>query len=96
MAAAKGNQYAAKAGRWAGSLAKRIEELKAMDDLADALIKEAKEGNVQALKERGDRLDGKPRQQLDIGGQEDNPLVTAIKVTLVKSSERKSLDATDG
>jgi len=95
MAAPKGNQHNAKGIRWASSISKRIDAMQAMDKLADALITEALTGNIQALKEIGDRLDGKPRQQLDIGGQEDNPLVTAIKVTLVKSSERKSLDATD-
>jgi hypothetical protein len=87
MAAPKGNQYAAKAGRWAGALSKRIEELKAMDSLADALITEALTGNVTALKEIADRLDGKPKQQLDIGGQEDNPLLTAITVKLVKANQ---------
>ena len=65
MAAAKGNQYAAKGGRWSAAISKRIEELQAMDKLADALVNKALEGDMQALKEIGDRLDGKAIQSID-------------------------------
>lgn len=36
------------------------------DQLADALIKEAKKGNVQAIKEVFDRTEGKAKQSVDI------------------------------
>ena len=64
--APKGNQNAAKGRRWAISLADRIAERNAIAQLADALIDRALEGDVSALKEIADRLDGKPKQQLDI------------------------------
>lgn len=92
MAAAKGNQYAAKGGRWSAAISKRIEELQAMDKLAEALVLKALDGDMQALKEIGDRLDGKSRQQIDVGGQPDNPFISAITVKLVKSQERKAPD----
>lgn len=91
-----GNQNASKGKRFASVLEARIEELKAMPLIAQALIDKALDGDMQAIKEVADRLDGKPKQQIDVGGQEDNPLITAIKVTLVKSTERKSIDAADG
>ena len=45
-----------------------------LDKAALALIKSAGEGDVPALKELGDRLDGKPAQAI-VGGEEgDNPV----------------------
>jgi len=41
---------------------------KALDRLALALIDKALEGDMQALKEVGDRLDGKPAQQITLEG----------------------------
>jgi len=60
-----GNQNAARGKRWKDSISKRIEALQAMDALADALITEALTGNIAALKEIGDRLDGKAVQQIE-------------------------------
>jgi len=47
--------------------------MEAIDELADALIKEAKSGDIPALKEIGDRLDGKVPQA--IVGDDDHPAV---------------------
>lgn len=38
-----------------------------LEKLADKLVAVAMEGDVSALKEIGDRLDGKPTQQVDHG-----------------------------
>lgn len=40
---------------------------KRLEKLADKLVAVALEGDVSALKEIGDRLDGKPTQQVDHG-----------------------------
>lgn len=93
--APKGNNNAGKGRRFASTLEARIEELGAMKEIVNALINKAIDGDMQAIKEIGDRLDGKPKQQIDVGGQEDNPLVTAIQVTLVKASRQK-VDAAPG
>lgn len=55
-------------------------------EVADALVKEAIAGNVQAIKEVADRLDGKVPQGV-IGGDEDDPainLVTEIRRVIVR------------
>ena len=68
MAAAVGNQYAAKAKQWSlaieRALAKRSKRTKveALDALAEKLLEKCDEGDMAALKELGDRLDGKPAQ----------------------------------
>ena len=46
-------------------LAQAGEDLKALREIADVLIGEAKAGNIQAIRELADRLDGKPVQQLE-------------------------------
>ena len=38
--------------------------------IADKLLSLAESGDIQAMKEIGDRLDGKPSQQLDLGNAE--------------------------
>ena len=68
MGAPKGNQNAAKGKRWKSVIEQRLEALGAMETLADALITEALTGNIQAIKEIGDRLDGKPCQQIEATG----------------------------
>jgi len=46
-------------------LAQAGEDFKALREIADVLITEAKAGNIQAIKELADRLDGKPTQMLE-------------------------------
>jgi hypothetical protein len=56
-----------------------------LDELADSLITAAKGGDISALKELGDRLDGKPSQALVGGDEDDNPIrtITEIRTTIV-------------
>ncbi len=53
-----------------------------LDDLAHKLIAQAHEGDMSALKEVGDRLDGKPAQV--IAGDPENPLNIIGKLTWAK------------
>jgi len=85
--APKGNNNASKGKRFVSMIEKRLEELDAMQRIADALIAKALEGDMQAIKEIGDRLDGKAKQQIDLGGQDDNPILTAIEVKLIRPNE---------
>ena len=70
MGAAIGNQYAAKERRWAKAIDKALEKRcksdgqKALIELAEVMLKSAENGESWALKELGDRLDGKAAQSL--------------------------------
>lgn len=43
--------------------------------IADALVNQAIAGDVTAIKEIGDRLDGKPRQETELTGTEGGPIL---------------------
>lgn len=75
---AKGNSYAFKPGQ-SGNPAGRSKSLSRLlreklesgergSKLVESLINMAEEGNMNAIKEIYDRMEGKPRQELDIGG----------------------------
>lgn len=70
MAAPQGNNNATKNKAWSDALRRELEgnqnadKLKKMAKKLVALATE--EGNMQAFKEIGDRLEGKPMQSMDI------------------------------
>lgn len=83
MAGAIGNQYATRARVWRDAIDRAIERrganktrAEALDALAEKLLAKCDEGDMAALKELGDRLDGKPTQM--IGGDQDNPVRAVI------------------
>jgi len=49
-----------------------------LNKLADKLITKCEEGDLAALKEMGDRVEGKAAQAINIGGQEDNKLTIEL------------------
>lgn len=64
--APRGNNNAAKAKRLSAHLQARIEERKLEGPLMDALLERALAGEIPALKEVFDRIDGKVKQSMDI------------------------------
>lgn len=70
MAAAIGNTYSAKGRRWADAIERalakrsRAKGIEALDELAEKLLVRCDEGDMTALKELGDRYDGKPPQAI--------------------------------
>ena len=78
MAAPIGNKNAVKAKVWSDALRKEIVQGDNLAKLARALINKAADGDVAALKEIGDRLDGKSTQQIDLEGQLDHSLIVEI------------------
>jgi hypothetical protein len=83
MAAPLGNQNAARAKVWRAAIMRALERRKpaderiqAIDELADQLIGLVAQGDLGALKEFGDRLDGKPAQA--IGGDDDLPPIRSV------------------
>lgn len=78
MAAPIGNQNAAKAKVWAAAIHRALERRKpaderiqAIDELADKLIEQCLSGNLAALQEFGNRLDGKPAQAVTVAGDDE-------------------------
>ena len=72
-------------------LAQAGENLKALREIADVLITEAKAGNIQAIKELADRLDGKPAQMLEHSGPE-TPVIRFVREIVHVTETRESLD----
>lgn len=73
--APKGNKNSSRANRlWADTIRRALAQDKdpnRLRRLAEALIAKAEDGDLGALKEIGDRLDGKPAQQLVLQGDDD-------------------------
>lgn len=75
MGAPFGNKNGCKANRvWSDEIRKVVKRRKRMRKLAEALLDKAEAGDVAALKEFGDRLEGKPTQQVVLAGDVDQPL----------------------
>jgi hypothetical protein len=74
MAAPIGNQFAKRAKIWEQAIKRAIARRAngvidhGLDELADKLIALVAEGDLPALKELGDRLDGKPAQSVALDG----------------------------
>lgn len=54
-------------------------DIKPLNQIAEQVVAMAINGDIQAIKEIADRLDGKPAQALTIGGDADNPFVVVSK-----------------
>jgi len=84
-----GNTNKAKATRWANAIENAVDAwpdqyqggandfMRGINAAAYAFVRKMMEdGDIAFFKEFGDRIDGKPKQAIDVGGQADNPLVT--------------------
>ena len=84
-----GNDNAAKGKIWTDAikraLARRGENIEGgLNNLADTFLEAVANGDSWAMKELGDRLEGKPAQSINHGGQEDNPIqVEELRRTIV-------------
>ncbi len=80
--APKGNQNGAKAKVWSAAINRaldkrtKLEGKQALDELAEQLLANCDSGDMTALKELGDRLEGRPQQS--IVGADDGPLTIQI------------------
>lgn len=74
--APRGNNNAGKGKMWSDAVRKALVQGKALEPIAKKLISMALSGDIQAIKEIGDRLDGKAVQA--ISGEDGGPLVVEI------------------
>jgi hypothetical protein len=94
MAAPLGNQNAAKGKVWRAAIDRalerrsksRVDGIKEIDALADKLLELVATGDLPALREFGDRMDGKPAQAI-VGDAEADPIQVAGVIKLVKPNE---------
>ena len=85
MAAPKGNNNATKGSLWADALRMELaRDKQRIRRLTQALLDKAETGDVSALKEIGDRLDGKAMQP--IGGPSGGPVQFEIVAPWLKQS----------
>jgi hypothetical protein len=83
-----GNKNATKNRLWAETLNRALlaEDGKKLRELADKLINRALEGDVTALKEIGDRVDGRPMQAHELSGPDGGEIPHKVEVILVRPS----------
>ena len=92
MGAPVGNLNAAKGKRWYEALDRAIKQ----DDgvrlraAAEKLLDLAATGEQWAVKELGDRLDGKPKQQIEASGPEGGPIESNLTVSFVDAEQPNS------
>jgi hypothetical protein len=79
VGAPKGNKNSTKDKRVWGKIVRKLavqEDYKKLHSVANALYAKAEDGDISAIKELGDRLDGKAMQE--IGGG-DEPITIVVK-----------------
>jgi hypothetical protein len=79
MGAPIGNKNSTKEKRIWGKLIKKLavqEDYARLHQVANKLYEKAAEGDMSAIKELGDRLDGKALQE--IGGDSDSPITVRV------------------
>jgi len=80
MGAPKGNTNSSKDNRIWGKVVKKLavqEDYKRIHNVAEALFRKAEDGDISAIKELGDRIDGKAQQE--ITGNSDQPINIIVK-----------------
>ena len=90
-----GNNNPAKAKIWSEALRKEIVQGDNLAKLAKAAIAKALEGDIGALREIGDRLEGKVKQQIDLDASltvkdVEDPVLIARKVAYLLALEAQS------
>jgi len=75
----KNNNYSSKKNRLWGDIIRKLavqEDYKRLHEIAYALYAKASEGDMTAIKELGDRLDGKAVQELK--GDSESPIIIKV------------------
>lgn len=90
MSAPLGNKNAVKNRPWSEAINRALlaEDGKRLRTIAEKIVQLAEGGDVQALKEIGDRLDGKPAQQVQLSGDADGaPIRHRVEQVIVDPSD---------
>lgn len=91
--APKGNKNSSQSNRlWTDTIRRALvqSDAKKLRAIADKLVEMAEEGNIMAIKEIGDRMDGKAAQMILGPGEDGEHTVNAsVTVNFVKSKPSK-------
>ena len=77
----QGNKHSSKENRIWGNIIRKLavqEDYRRLHTIANALYEKAADGDMNAIKEIGDRLDGKAMQENKISGDADAPLIVQV------------------
>jgi hypothetical protein len=91
MAAPEGNNNYRQGKMWTAAIRRalqkrsRTDQLEALDDLAEKFLAKCDDGDMQAFKELGDRMEGKVAQGLDLGSDPERPLISKIVREIVRT-----------
>ena len=80
MGAPLNNKNSSRSNRAFGKIVKKLgiqEDAKRLHRVAEALYRKAEDGDISAIKELGDRVDGKSSQE--ITGDSDAPITIIVK-----------------
>jgi hypothetical protein len=89
IGAQPGNQNAAKGKIWAAAIHRalkkrsKVDMVEALDALAEKLLEQCDEGELSALRELGDRLDGKSHQSVAVANPDGTALFSEIARVIV-------------
>lgn len=86
----KGNTHSSKINRLAAETLKRVliqEEAIRLRNVAEALVAKAESGDVSAIKEVFDRMDGKSVATTELTGPDGSNLPTGIGILFVKPDD---------
>jgi ribosomal protein L17 len=89
--APSGNQNSIKSNRlWAETIKRALVQSdgERLRRIAEALLTKAEDGDMTAIREVGDRLDGKASQSVQLSGDDENPLaISVIERVIVKATD---------
>ena len=90
--APQGNNNATKNKPWRDALDRAIKQSDPdrLRNIAEKLLNKAETGDIQALKEVGDRLDGRPHQSLEVSGDPLKPLITRVEKVIVDPKDQST------
>lgn len=78
-----GNNNATKNKVWSDAIRKAVTQRKDIDRLANALLDKAMDGDIKALKELGDRLEGKVASVVEQTTEHKGSIHTKVELVVV-------------
>ena len=90
MGAPIGNNNASKVRDWSDAIRRAVarrgngDQAKGLNTLADKLLAKVEEGDMAAIKEFGDRYEGKIPQATEISGPSGGPVEATISVEFIR------------